>query len=100
MIVVGKPAIASDADNEFMTTYLLASCLVTAKGQQWNAGVMSWEYPHANTTWITAVRASTWPVGSTIPAPSSSASTSSSTAPAFGTATSTASATTSTKASF
>ncbi|KAG6890328.1 hypothetical protein C0995_009535 [Termitomyces sp. Mi166 len=61
-LVIGKPATASDANNGFMSTSTLASCLKTAKAQGWNGGVMVWQYPDATASWITAVRSSSWPV--------------------------------------
>ncbi|KAJ8519827.1 hypothetical protein ONZ45_g3252 [Pleurotus djamor] len=60
-IVIGKPAAAGDANNGLMSTSTLASCLQQAKNQGWNGGVMVWQYPHANTAWFKAVRASSWP---------------------------------------
>ncbi|TFK39804.1 glycoside hydrolase family 18 protein [Crucibulum laeve] len=61
-LVIGKPATSGAASNGFMSTSTLASCLQQAKSQGWNGGAMSWEYPGATSSWITAVRASSWPV--------------------------------------
>jgi len=48
--------------NGFLETNTLAQCLVSAKSKGWNAGVMVWEFPDANTQWISNVRSLTWPV--------------------------------------
>ncbi|KAI0049520.1 glycoside hydrolase family 18 protein [Auriscalpium vulgare] len=61
-IVIGKPATAGTASNGFMSTSTLAGCVSTAKSQGWNAGVMTWEFPEAGTSWIKTVRGSAWPV--------------------------------------
>ncbi|KAF4610765.1 hypothetical protein D9613_006970 [Agrocybe pediades] len=61
-IVIGKPATSGDANNGFMSTSTLATCLQQAKNQGWNGGAMVWEYPRANAAWISAVRSLSWPV--------------------------------------
>ncbi|KAF9563123.1 glycoside hydrolase family 18 protein [Agrocybe pediades] len=61
-IVIGKPATSGDANNGFMSTSTLATCLQQAKNQGWNGGAMVWEYPRANSAWISAVRSLSWPV--------------------------------------
>ncbi|KAF8892264.1 glycoside hydrolase [Infundibulicybe gibba] len=61
-IVIGKPATSSDAGSGFMSTSTLASCLQQAKAKGWTAGAMVWEYPRAAASWISSVRASSWPV--------------------------------------
>ncbi|KAK6992232.1 glycoside hydrolase family 18 protein [Favolaschia claudopus] len=61
-IVIGKPATTGDANNGFISTGTLASCLATAKNQGWNGGAMAWQWPNAAAAWIQAVRASSWPV--------------------------------------
>ncbi|KIL56762.1 glycoside hydrolase family 18 protein [Amanita muscaria Koide BX008] len=61
-IVIGKPATTADADSGFMTVWKLAWCLGVAKNAGWNAGVMVWEYPHADANWIATVRSQSWPV--------------------------------------
>ncbi|KAH7925802.1 glycoside hydrolase family 18 protein [Leucogyrophana mollusca] len=81
-LVIGKPATTSDANNGYMTTTLLASCVAEAYAAGWDAGVMVWEYPDAAAAWIAAVRGDTWPVSA---APTASSTT--------GTATATTSAT-------
>ncbi|KAJ7890533.1 glycoside hydrolase family 18 protein [Mycena olivaceomarginata] len=42
-LVIGKPGTTGAADNGFMSTSTLASCLAQAKSQGWNAGAMVWE---------------------------------------------------------
>lgn len=64
-ILIGKPVTTGDANNGWMSTDTLAGCVATAKGKGWSAGVMAWEYPDATAKWIAAVRAQSWPVGST-----------------------------------
>ncbi|KAF9530434.1 glycoside hydrolase [Crepidotus variabilis] len=61
-IVIGKPGIASDASNGFVSTSTLAGCLSQAKAKGWNGGAMVWEYSHAPASWIKTVRGSSWPV--------------------------------------
>ncbi|KAH9913915.1 uncharacterized protein B0H18DRAFT_1087947 [Fomitopsis serialis] len=61
-LVIGKPASAADASNGYMDTATLASCVLQAQSKGWNAGVMTWEYPTADASWISAVRASAFPV--------------------------------------
>jgi len=55
-LVIGKPATTSDANNGFMTTTLLAQCAAEAVSNGWDAGIMSWQYPDANSAWIEAVK--------------------------------------------
>lgn len=81
-LVIGKPGSTADASNGQMSTSTLAQCVSQAKGMGWNAGVMSWEYPDANSAWISAVRSSAFPIdgspgsGSSAPAsPTSTANT-------------------------
>ncbi|PPR08139.1 hypothetical protein CVT24_012353 [Panaeolus cyanescens] len=61
-IVIGKPATKADGTNAWVSASVMADCLRQAKKQGWNGGVMAWEYPRANSTWIAAVRQSSWPV--------------------------------------
>uniref|UniRef100_A0A8H8CHD2 GH18 domain-containing protein n=1 Tax=Psilocybe cubensis TaxID=181762 RepID=A0A8H8CHD2_PSICU len=60
-LVIGKPALTSDASNGFMSTSTLASCVSQAKAKGWSAGVMVWEFPDAAASWINAVRAQAFP---------------------------------------
>ncbi|SNX84489.1 related to Chitinase A precursor [Melanopsichium pennsylvanicum] len=45
-IVVGKPAIESDADNGFVKPSVLGACLKVGVQNGWKGGAMFWEYPH------------------------------------------------------
>ncbi|KAF8304365.1 glycoside hydrolase [Clavulina sp. PMI_390] len=64
-IVIGKPGTTADANNGYIDASTLAGCVSQAKSSGWNGGVMVWQFPHADSAWITTVRASSWPVGST-----------------------------------
>ncbi|KAN0130843.1 glycoside hydrolase [Lactarius tabidus] len=55
-IVIGKPASQGDAGSGYMSPSTLAGCLVTAMNKGWSAGVMTWEFPDAEASWISAVR--------------------------------------------
>jgi len=64
-IVIGKPAVASDADGnqDYMSQGSEASCLKTAKDTLgWNGGAMFWEYPQSTTELIKEVRSQSWAV--------------------------------------
>ncbi|KAF8323821.1 glycoside hydrolase family 18 protein [Clavulina sp. PMI_390] len=56
-IVIGKPG-----DNGYMAPATLAGCVSQAKSSGWTGGVMVWQYPHADSSWIKTVRASSWAV--------------------------------------
>ena len=77
--VIGKPATAGDATNGYIAPATLAGCVSQAKAKGWSyvpllflssfhmligsrAGVMTWEYPDAAASWISTVRAQSWPV--------------------------------------
>jgi chitinase len=64
-LVIGKPATAAQATNGYMAPSLLASCVSSAYADGWNGGVMVWEYPDANSSWIATVRGNTWPMSVT-----------------------------------
>ncbi|KAJ8695242.1 hypothetical protein PTI98_007853 [Pleurotus ostreatus] len=61
-LVIGKPATSDDASNGFMSTSELATCAQEAKRLGWGAGVMVWEFPNANASWIRTVRSKAFPV--------------------------------------
>jgi len=61
-LVIGKPATESDANNGFMSTDTLATCLKQASGKGWNAGVMVWEFSSAKAAWIQSARSSAFPL--------------------------------------
>jgi len=60
-LVIGKPATAGDASNGFIPTSTLAQCVLQAKNQGWNGGVMVWEFPSAAASWIQSVRSLAFP---------------------------------------
>ncbi|KAG2106191.1 glycoside hydrolase family 18 protein [Suillus discolor] len=92
-LVIGKPATAAQATNGYIDPSLLASCVSSAYADGWNGGVMVWEYPYANASWIATVRGDTWPMPSTTATPTSTGTTPTSTST---TPTSTSTTTTST----
>ncbi|KAJ7583287.1 glycoside hydrolase family 18 protein [Mycena floridula] len=53
-LVIGKPAGPTDATNGFMSTQDLSVCVQQA--------IMVWQYPNADSLWISAVRAQAFPV--------------------------------------
>jgi hypothetical protein len=75
-IVIGKPASQGDAGSGYMSPSTLAGCLATAMTKGWSecrdssiylslliscatitgAGVMTWEFPDAEASWISTVR--------------------------------------------
>ncbi|KAI1787344.1 chitinase [Ganoderma leucocontextum] len=56
-IVVGKPGSARDTTNGgFMDPTVLGTCVSQAVQEGWDGGVMVYQYPHANATWIAAVK--------------------------------------------
>ena len=58
-LVIGKPGAASDTgDGGFIEPTALSQCIQQAVSQRWNAGVMAYQFPHADTQWIRAVRGS------------------------------------------
>ncbi|KAK0202627.1 hypothetical protein DFS33DRAFT_1275707 [Desarmillaria ectypa] len=87
-LVVGRPATASDSSNGYMDPDTLATCLATAKDQEWDksfdpiftyhdslsaaerkdGGTMAWQafrrrqYPHGDKSWIIIIREKSWPV--------------------------------------
>jgi len=67
-LVIGKPALSSDADGSgdqgFMSSGSLKSCMNQAKEDLgWNAGMMFWEYHHSSITSLVAtVREIAFPI--------------------------------------
>ncbi|PIL29812.1 hypothetical protein GSI_08018 [Ganoderma sinense ZZ0214-1] len=56
-LVIGKPGSAADETNGgFIDPATLNTCVQQAVQGGWNAGVMSFQFPHADTTWITTVK--------------------------------------------
>ncbi|KAG1869320.1 glycoside hydrolase family 18 protein [Suillus tomentosus] len=70
-LVIGKPATAAQATNGYIDPSLLASCVSSAYASGWDGGVMVWEYPYAESSWIATVRGDTWPMPSTTATPTS-----------------------------
>ncbi|PFH50186.1 glycoside hydrolase family 18 protein [Amanita thiersii Skay4041] len=62
-IVIGKPATKQDATTGYMDPSTLAGCVKQAKAKNWDAGVMSWQYPRADNDWFKTVRSQSWPCG-------------------------------------
>jgi len=54
-IVIGKPASTADANNGIMSTSTLAQCLSQAVSAGFTGGVMVWQFPHADSSWIAQV---------------------------------------------
>ncbi|KAI8972253.1 glycoside hydrolase [Trametes punicea] len=61
-LVIGKYAAAADGATGFMDPQTLAGCVAQAKQQGWDAGIMAWEYPDADSNWIETVRGSAFPI--------------------------------------
>lgn len=95
-LVIGKPATSAQASNGYMDPTLLASCVSEAYAAGWNGGVMVWEYPYANASWISTVRGNTWPESSTTSTSATPTSTSTTTTSISTTTTATSTAPTST----
>ncbi|TBU36066.1 glycoside hydrolase [Dichomitus squalens] len=55
-IVIGKPGSAADATDGFIDPATLGTCVAQATAKGWSAGVMAFEFPEADTTWITAAK--------------------------------------------
>ncbi|EJU00743.1 glycoside hydrolase [Dacryopinax primogenitus] len=64
-LLIGKVGKPTDATNGgYIDTNTLAGCVQQAQAKGWQGGVMVWEFPSADSAWITSVRAQSWPVGS------------------------------------
>nr|VWO97811.1 Lmo1883 protein [Ganoderma boninense] len=55
-LVIGKPATEVDATDGFMDPATLGSCVEQANAKGWNAGVMVWQFPHADAAWIQSAK--------------------------------------------
>ncbi|KIK53910.1 glycoside hydrolase family 18 protein [Collybiopsis luxurians FD-317 M1] len=73
-IVIGKPAATADATNGQMDTSTLSQCVTQAQAKGWSAGVMAWEYPDADSAWISAVTGGSAGAGSAASAAGTGAS--------------------------
>lgn len=61
-LVIGKPASQEDADSGYISPSLLSQCIGQAHKKGWNAGVMAWQWPNANSRWFQQVRGRTFPL--------------------------------------
>ncbi|KAI0329700.1 glycoside hydrolase [Cubamyces sp. BRFM 1775] len=61
-LVIGKYATAADGATGFMDPQDLSQCIAQAKKQGWNAGIMSFQYPDADSQWIKTARGSAFPL--------------------------------------
>ncbi|KAF8133344.1 glycoside hydrolase family 18 protein [Boletus edulis] len=68
-LVIGKPGTTADASNGYIDPSTLATCVAQAASMGWDAGVMVWQYPDVNSSWIETVRGSTFPVSGSPPPP-------------------------------
>ncbi|KAI0766598.1 glycoside hydrolase [Trametes elegans] len=57
-LVIGKPGTAADATNGFIDPATLGTCVSQAKAKGWSAGVMAFQFPDADATWIKTVKGS------------------------------------------
>ncbi|KAI0670259.1 chitinase [Trametes maxima] len=56
-LVIGKPGTQADITNGgFIEPATLNTCIQTAIAGGWKAGVMAFQFPHADTAWISAVK--------------------------------------------
>lgn len=68
-LVVGKPASREDADTGYIAPLKLSKCISQAHRSGWNAGVMAWQWPNANSEWFRKVRGKTYPITKTVVKP-------------------------------
>ncbi|KAH9847164.1 glycoside hydrolase [Lenzites betulinus] len=62
-LVIGKYAAPGGGADGFMDPEMLAGCVGEARRELgWGAGIMTWEYPDANSTWIKAARGTAFPL--------------------------------------
>ncbi|KAI8974525.1 glycoside hydrolase [Trametes punicea] len=55
-LVIGKPGSAADATNGFIDPATLGTCVDQAKAKGWSAGIMAFEFPDADASWIKAAK--------------------------------------------
>lgn len=61
-IVVGKPAqLEGRFRDGYMTPQALAQCVELARKRGWSAGLMGWQYPHANSRWFNEAKGEAFP---------------------------------------
>ncbi|KAI0830256.1 chitinase [Trametes gibbosa] len=60
-LVIGKPGTDGDVTNGgLIDPATLGTCVQQAVAGGWNAGVMAFQFPHADTTWLSTVRGSSF----------------------------------------
>lgn len=60
-LVIGKPGTTDDITNGgFIDPATLGTCIQQAVAGGWNAGVMAFQFPHADTAWLSAVKGSSF----------------------------------------
>ena len=61
-LVLGKPGAASDANNGdgFIDPTTLGTCVDQAAAAGWKAGIMAFQFPHADAAWIKAAKGTTF----------------------------------------
>lgn len=61
-LVIGKPGTTADITNGgFIDPATLNQCVQTAIAGGWLAGVMAFQFPHADTTWVKTVQGTAFP---------------------------------------
>ncbi len=61
-LVIGKPGTTADITNGGLNAPAkLYPCIQTAIAGGWKAGVMAFQFPHADTTWIKTVQGTAFP---------------------------------------
>ena len=55
-LVIGKPGSTADAGNGFMGPKTLGTCVDQAAAAGWKAGIMAFQFPHADAAWIKAAK--------------------------------------------
>ena len=54
--MIGKPGGIKDATNGFIDPETLGTCVDEAVAAGWNGGIMAFEFPNANASWIAAAK--------------------------------------------
>lgn len=54
-IIIGKPAIAADANDGFMPTAALRTCVSQAQQGGYQGGLALWQYPHQLSGYVAKV---------------------------------------------
>ncbi|KAI0630238.1 glycoside hydrolase superfamily [Trametes polyzona] len=61
-LVIGKYAAEGGGASGFMEPHALGECAAQARKLGWGAGIMTWQYPEANSEWIKAARGTAFPL--------------------------------------